>query len=205
MNIVYEDSYVIVVHKEAGLATQTKKLAEKDLVSEINNHLGSGKYLGIIHRLDQNVEGLLVFAKDSKSAANLSKQVQERVFNKDYIAKVSGDIVDNNTTLVDYLLSDPKSNTTKVVSKDTKGAKRSELSYEKFEEPGYIIIHLKTGRKHQIRVQLSNAGLPIVGDVKYGGIKNHRLCLAAYHLSFIHPKSGELMDFTLPLSLTNTW
>lgn len=205
MNIIYEDEYIIVVHKEAGIATQTKKLTEKDLVSEIKNHLGQDKYLGIIHRLDQNVEGLLVFAKDSKSAADLSKQLQEKIFNKDYIAKVSGEITDKEHTLIDYLLSDPKQNYTKVVDKAVKGAKRSELSYEKLDDPGYIIVHLKTGRKHQIRVQLSNAGHPIVGDVKYGGLKNDRLCLAAYHLSFLHPKSKKMMDFTLPLTLTNRW
>ena len=205
MNILYEDDSIIVVHKEAGIATQTKKLTEKDLVSELKNHLGQDKYLGIIHRLDQNVEGLLVFAKDSKSAANLSTQLQEKIFNKDYVAKVSGKIPANEAVLVDYLLSDPKQNFTKVVDKDTKGAKRSELSYERLEGDSYILVHLKTGRKHQIRVQLSNAGFPIVGDVKYGGIKNDRLCLAAYHLSFIHPKSKKMMEFTLPLSLTNQW
>lgn len=205
MEIVYEDKQIIVVHKLAGIATQTKKLAEKDLVSEIKNYLGENSYLGIIHRLDQNVEGLLVFAKDKETAGALTKQLQSDDFNKDYIAKVSGEIPKGKQILEDYLLTDNKNNTTRVVSKDIKGSKQSILEYEPVEDSEYIKIHLKTGRKHQIRVQLSNAGIPIVGDVKYGGVKNARLCLMAYHLSFVHPKLKKRLDFELPLSLTKQW
>lgn len=205
MEIIYEDKQIIVVHKKAGIATQTKKLAEKDLVSEIKNYLGENAYLGVIHRLDQNVEGLLVFAKDKASACSLSKQLLSEDFNKDYIAKVCGEIPAEKCMLTDYLLIDKKSNITKIVDKDTKYAKKSILEYERMQEERFLKIHLKTGRKHQIRVQLSNAGIPIVGDIKYGGGKNERLCLMAYHLSFVHPASKKRLDFELPLSLTKQW
>lgn len=211
MEIVFEDNHIIVVHKSHDIPTQTAKLTQKDLVSELKNYLGSkdGKepYLGVIHRLDQNVEGLLVFAKNSKAAAVLSKQISTDNFNKDYIAKVDGNIPDGERVLSDFLISDNKSNVTRVVDKDTKGAKESVLVYEKIED-GLLKIHLKTGRKHQIRVQLSNAGFPIVGDKKYGNGSesvSKRLCLMAYHLSFNHPVSGKRLDFTLPLSLTKAW
>ena len=211
MEILFEDKDIIVVHKPYNIPTQTAKLTQKDLISELKSYLrksvGKEPYLGIIHRLDQNVEGLLVFGKTKKAAAGLSEQLSKDHFNKDYIAKVSGIIPEGKIELEDFLFSEPKTNVVKVVSNNTAGAKKSVLIFEKWEND-LIIIHLKTGRKHQIRVQLSNAGLPIVGDKKYGNgtdsISN-RLCLLAYHLSFKHPVSGESLDFTLPLSLTKEW
>lgn len=210
MEIIFEDKYIIVVHKPHNLPTQTAKLTQKDVVSELKKHLkinNKDPYIGIIHRLDQNVEGLLVFAKDKEAAAILSKQLSDDIFCKEYIAKVGGNLPEGRITLEDYLYSDPKSNVTKVVSPDYKGAKKSSLIFEKIDN-NFVKICLKTGRKHQIRVQMANAGFPILGDLKYGNgekSSSNRLCLMAYHLAFLHPKTGEKLDFELPITLTKTW
>lgn len=207
--IVYEDKDVLVCHKPAGLATQTGKVGQKDLVSEIKNYLGANPYLGLIHRLDQPVEGLLVFAKTPAAAKELSRQLTGNILNKQYYAVVLGEGFVNQTKLENYLLKDNKTNMSRIVSEKESGAKKAELSvktlhYAEDKNVSLLEVTLFTGRHHQIRVQLAGAGFPLLGDGKYGteeskekarqlGVRNVALC--ASHLTFIHPVTKEKMDF----------
>ena len=213
IEIVYEDDVLIVCHKHSGIAVQTAATGQADMVSELKKHLakqgGGNPYLAVVHRLDQPVEGLLVFAKTEAAAASLSKQVQDHAFTKEYTAQVYGKMPQKQGELTDHLVKDARSNTSRVVSEKDKNGKRSVLSYEVSEETEKtqtLRILLKTGRHHQIRVQLSHAGCPILGDTKYGteeakryaveqGIK--QLCLCASRLEFTHPVTGKQLQFTV--------
>ena len=215
MQIVYEDDNIIVVHKEAGEPTQTARSVIPDLVSKLKVYLSQSSvkkaepYLGVIHRLDQPVEGLLVFAKNKTAAAELSRQVQTSLMNKIYTAKVHGILEDTGKcTLKNYIYKDVKESKAIVISdamaNKNKDAKQAELSYEVLEvdrsnNTTALRIYLKTGRFHQIRAQLSNLGYPIVGDVKYGGEKSSQkgICLCASELEFVHPLTRKRMNFTV--------
>lgn len=219
MEILFEDKDLIVIKKPAGTATQTARPGEKDIVSEIKNHiydmgLSQGEpYLGMVHRLDQPVEGILVFAKTPFAAKALGKQLQEGKMIKEYLAVVCGKVEPGMHTLVDYLLKDTRTNTSSVVFPQEKGAKRAELTYQlcedetmpqieeqSGEEFHLVRIHLCTGRHHQIRVQMAHAGMPLLGDRKYGksaGDCRGSIHLCAHHLVFAHPRTGREMDFTI--------
>lgn len=215
-NILFEDKEIIVCHKQAGIATQTSRLGEVDMVNALRNYLKS-PYIGVVHRLDQPVEGILVFAKTKGAAAKLSVQNAEQIMSKKYYAVViplEMKEVGREYILIDYLLKNGKENISRVVEKGTPGAKRAELSYkivktvqsEEGVRTALIEVKLITGRHHQIRVQMSNAGLPLLGDNKYGceiserlsrklQIKNVALC--AYRLEFFHPVTGKKMVFEI--------
>ena len=215
--ILYEDDDLIVCHKPAGLATQTKRLGQKDMETILKNHVAladrkTGKgvlpYIGIVHRLDQPVEGVMVFAKTPQAAAKLSAQVQKHSFGKRYYALVC--LPDQGTdfseatglpesgTLEDWILFEPKENISRIVKKGTVGAKRAVLDYrvvDQKEGRALLDITLHTGRHHQIRVQLANIGTPIYGDQKYGGRGEGNLALCSYHIDFEHPADGRKMEF----------
>lgn len=193
------------------MPVQSANLRMKDMVSVLKNDCRAcapqkEPYLGVVHRLDQPVQGVIVFAKTKKAAASLSAQMaggKERQAEKQYLAVVRGKAETPQKELVDYLLKDGKSNTSRIVPKETKGAKESRLKYQVLEEKesySLLRIALLTGRHHQIRVQLSGAGLPIAGDRKYGQAparqeENEPLALCAYSLTFCHPKTGKKMKF----------
>ena len=213
IEIVHEDDAVIVCHKYSGIAVQTAAPGQADMVSELKKNLakqgGSNPYLAVIHRLDQPVEGLLVFAKTEAAAAVLSKQVQDHAFTKEYTALVYGKMPQQQDELTDHLVKDARSNTSRVVSEKDKNGKRSVLHYEVIEETEKtqtLRILLKTGRHHQIRVQLSHAGCPILGDTRYGTEEAKRyaseqgvrkLCLCASRLEFTHPVTGKRMEYSI--------
>lgn len=211
--IIYEDNYVLVCYKPAGLATQSGRIGQPDMVSELKNYLASKEtgnrkvpYLGVVHRLDQPVEGLLVFAKDAKTAAKLTGQLAKGSLNKQYYAKVCGKVMPEEGELVDYLVKE--GNAARVVDAGQKDAKKALLQYRTVSSTKaggdnvttLLHIHIDTGRFHQIRVQLSHAGWPILGDAKYGtqasaeqskkcGI--HNVALYAYCVEFDHPVTGK--------------
>ena len=199
--ILYEDQHIIVCKKEAGVAVQTARMSQMDMESALKNYLAvkdSGKmpYLAVIHRLDQPVRGVLVFAKTPFAAKELNKQVTNHSIGKYYLAEVEGTIPAEQGTLEDYLLKDGKTNTSRVVTEKTPGAKKAALHYKKKDEHT-VEIELVTGRQHQIRVQCAHAGMPLKGDGKYNPAANRadQLGLCAYHLVFKHPKTGKKMEF----------
>jgi 23S rRNA pseudouridine1911/1915/1917 synthase len=211
VKILYEDDYILAVHKEAGIATQTSKLAEKDLYSEVMNYLSSkGKKdtIGIIGRLDQPVSGIVLFAKDSKITAAFTKLMNEAKPEKYYLARVYGGPKDDEGTLTDYLRKDAKTNSSIICKEGERGAKKSILQYKVAEREGneaLLDIKLITGRHHQIRLQCSNAGYPLLGDRKYGSEKSieysmenniKTVALRAYKMVFPHPVTGETMTIT---------
>lgn len=231
-SILYEDEDIIVCHKNPGIAVQTSKMGEQDMESLLKNYLRT-PYLGIIHRLDQPVEGLLVFAKNKQAAAGLSRQNAGSAMSKQYYAAVfikDAEAVSTKTahagavgerasrvagehTLVDYLIKNGRENTSRVAGekeKNSKDARRAELSYEiikvREDKTALVRISLKTGRHHQIRVQMAHAGMPLLGDGKYGDtdsqtisavkhIRNVALC--AYSLTFSHPRTGKRMRYEI--------
>lgn len=180
MNIIYEDSKIIVVEKEAGKLTQSGKSFDLDLTSEVlayRKKKGEDVYAALINRLDRPVSGLVLFAKNKSEAARLSKQMQQGGFCKQYYALICGKLPENKGVFVDYLVKDAAANTSRIAGKNEAGAKRAELKYEVIKEYGggsednvfsLVRIELITGRHHQIRVQFASRGLPILGDVKYG-------------------------------------
>ncbi len=224
--IIYEDKDILVCYKPAGIAVQSANIAQQDMVSELKNYLATqgekNPYIGVVHRLDQPVSGVLVFGKNQAAAASLSAQVQDGRAGKIYRAYVYGafDEVAEEGVLEDILLKDAKTNTSRVVktgSKEAKQGKKAKLSYKVLqtvsvgdETYSEVEIKLFTGRHHQIRVQFANAGHPILGDTKYGttaskdfssGISGEigsGLKLCAHRLSFIHPKTKKEVEFTAP-------
>ncbi|MCR5293928.1 MAG: RluA family pseudouridine synthase [Lachnospiraceae bacterium] len=204
MEILYEDREIVVVYKEAGLAAETKKRLEKDLLSLLSAFFyerdGKLPELHLIHRLDQPVDGLVLLALTASSAAVLSKELAEGGMEKMYRARVEGRIPEERGELCDYLIRDGRTNTSRTASPGSRGAKRALLTYEKKGED-LLFISLKTGRHHQIRVQLAHAGMPVAGDIKYGASgdkKDRGILLTAAELSFTHPKTGKRMRFQLP-------
>ena len=201
-DILFEDEHLIVCYKSAGIPTQTSKLGEQDMVSLLKNYLKGG-YVGVIHRLDQPVEGLLVFAKTPFAAKELNKGMQGAGFGKYYKAVLCGVPKESKGILEDYLVKDGRTNTSRVCNKEEKDAKKAVLSYEvieKQEEKTLVKVKLDTGRHHQIRVQMANMGCPIWGDTKYNTelIQDKRfrqVALCAYRLEFVHPKTKKKMEF----------
>ena len=225
--IVYEDEAVLVIRKPAGLATESAGIGQKDVVSELKNYVakknpGKMPYLGVVHRLDQPVEGLLVFAKTKKAAENLTAQLGKGTLKKEYLAVVCGKVPENTGRLVDYLAKEKgmavvKDAADAQAEKDADvqaekaadpQAKKAVLTYTKKAENGrftLLAVQIETGRFHQIRAQLSHAGFPILGDEKYGSEESKELsrekkirftALCAASLSFRHPVTGKIMAFT---------
>ena len=253
--ILYEDRDIIVCHKKAGIPVQSARIGQKDMVSILNNYLAEKRReaktdtgrrdvlepVKVVHRLDQPVEGVIVFAKTKKAAAGLGRQIVEGSMKKIYHAvccvtekassqewyekienlmpdemsdrisserRQSRELSGRTYQLVDYLVRDGRTNTSCVTDKGKKDAKRAELSYQilnaaEIHKKKYLLaeIELKTGRHHQIRVQMAHAGLPLYGDIKYNdgccgfGRKNPGLALCAVSLTFCHPVSGKQMTF----------
>lgn len=211
VQIIFEDAEILVVKKDAGIPVQAGNLRMMDLQGLLKNELyrrnkSQGEpYLGIVHRLDQPVEGVMVFAKTPKAAADLSRQIREGRMKKYYLALLCGKPSKNEGVLVDYLLKDGRTNTSSVVGKEVSGAKRAELNYRVVktgQTTTLAEIELLTGRHHQIRVQTAHAGWPLYGDTKYnpefsktGSYVQTALC--AYRQSFDHPKTKKHLEFCI--------
>lgn len=206
LEILFEDASILVCYKPSGVAVQTKRFGEQDMESLLRNYLarkGEKPYIGIVHRLDQPVEGVMVFAKSPKAAAELNRQMQQRGFGKYYYAVVTGTLRQQKGTLTDYLKKDGRTNTSSVTDAKAAGAKRAVLSYEVLGSrngQSLVQVRLETGRHHQIRVQMAHAGCPLIGDKKYGaneasGMRGIALC--SYHIDFIHPVTGKKLLYEI--------
>ncbi len=214
-HIIYEDSQILLVYKPAGISVQTRRIGEKDLVSILKNERakkGEDTYIAPVHRIDQPVEGLVLFAKTKQAAANLSRQLTHGQIEKGYrvivyLPENRRLLEQEKKMLTDFLIKDGRSNMSKAVSEGTAGAKKAVLEYtvekvgEKFAE---LSIRLFTGRHHQIRAQMANYGMPLAGDRKYGNTEREpsdrqikEIALCAFVLTFRHPKNGKKMKFEI--------
>lgn len=205
LNVVYEDNQIIVVVKPHNQPSQEDESKDLDLLNEVKAYVKEKynkpgeAFIGLVHRLDRPTGGLMVFARTSKSASRLSKQINEHTTEKKYYCVVEGFVQEKKGTLVNYLKKDEKNNIIKVVTRTEEGAKKAELDYQVLETKdnlSLLEVSLKTGRSHQIRVQLSAKNIPIYGDQKYNkNTKGKQLALWAGKLSFIHPTTKTKMTF----------
>lgn len=204
--IIYEDNHVLVAFKPAGFLSQSDGTDAPDMLTYLKDYIKTkynkpgNVFLGLLHRLDRNVSGLMVFARTSKCASRISEQIRKGTFEKRYRARVKGKL-EGDGVLVNYLVKDPKTNKTAVYDREVPGSKRSELHYSAgaFKD-GYTDVDIKliTGRSHQIRAQFSHVGHPLYGDVKYGADRSSGgLGLESVYLAFEHPVTGSRMEFSL--------
>ena len=217
LKILYEDNHIIVVEKPPNIPSQGDKTGDEDMLTIIKGYLKEkynkpgNVYLGLVHRLDRPVGGVMVFAKTSKAAARLSEQVRNKTFQKEYLVIVDGKLEKNKGILENYLLKNEKNNISKVVKEGTKNAKYAKLDYEvlKYNEEinlSVLKILLHTGRHHQIRVQLANIGHSICGDQKYGTRgRGKQIALWAYQLTIEHPITKEKMTFKAIPEKIGSW
>lgn len=213
LNILYEDNHIIVVIKPVGVPVQADKSLDIDLLTIIKKYIKEkynkpgNVYLGLVHRLDRMVGGVMVFAKTSKAASRLSEYIRQKNVKKRYYAIVNGILPLNNNAILleNYLVKNERLNISKVCKKDTKNAKLASLEYKVLKNVTYnnkkyslVDIDLHTGRHHQIRVQFANISHPLYGDIKYGSDVNkvgESVALFSYYLSFFHPTKDEYLEF----------
>lgn len=196
VQVLYEDNHLIAVYKPLGVLVQGDKSGDSSLMDDVKKYLkdtykkSGNVFLGLVHRLDRNVEGVVLFAKTSKGASRLSEQFRQHTVEKIYHAVVLGKPVKNKETLVHWLKKDENTNRTTVYNQKIGDAQEAQLSYEVVKSNkkySLLKIILGTGRSHQIRAQLSFVGCPLVGDIKYGApeiLPDHAITLAATSLSF---------------------
>jgi len=219
IKILYEDNHLLVVVKPPDMLSQADRTGDPDMLSLLKEYIKISRqkpgnvYLGLVHRLDRVVGGVMVFAKTSKAASRLSKQIRERTFEKTYLAEVYGTPNPSKGTLRNFLAKDEAKNMVYEVSEGDKGASEAILDYEVLKSAdglSLVKINLHTGRSHQIRVQMALAGHPIYGDQKYGSRskvfseQNGRLrdfgegiALWSAALAFTHPVKGERLNFEI--------
>ncbi len=206
LKIVYEDNHILVVVKPCDIPVQEDASGDPDMLNMLKQYLvekynkPGDAYLGLVHRLDRPTGGVMVFAKTSKAAARLCAGIRDGEVEKRYLAIVDGAPRYKQDKLTCHLKKFPDSNTVQVVPALSEGAKYAELDYKVLcTKPKYslVLVNLITGRGHQIRVQLSHMGNPIVGDRKYGNgtTNNYPMCLWASELRFKHPVGGKDMVF----------
>ena len=217
LKILFEDNHIIVVEKTPNIPSQSDKTGDIDMLTLVKQYIKEkynkpgNVYLGLVHRLDRPVGGIMIFAKTSKAASRLSDEVREKVFKKKYLAVVDGKIEKTKGSLENYLYKDERNNMSKVVNKDKKNAKLAKLDYEvifydEVKNLSLLKINLHTGRHHQIRVQLSNFGHSIFGDQKYGTRgTGKQIALWAYELTIMHPITKEEMTFIDLPEKVGTW
>lgn len=206
LNILYEDNHIIIVEKKPNVLSQSDITGDIDLLSMVKKYIKEkynkpgNVYVGLVHRLDRPVGGIMVFAKTSKAAKRLNEQIKNHEFKKTYLAVLDGTLKNKNDKLVNYLYKDEKLKKSMVVDKSHLKAKLSELNYEVIgynDDKTIVKINLITGRHHQIRVQFSNIGYPLVGDQLYGKENKKQIMLYAYKLEFIHPTTKEKMTYQI--------
>jgi 23S rRNA pseudouridine1911/1915/1917 synthase len=216
-DILYEDNHLIAVNKRAGDIVQVDDTGDESLDEKVKKYIAkkynkpNGAFLGVVHRLDRPVSGVILFAKTSKALERINKMFKGREMHKTYYAIVRKRPQPEAGNLVHYLIKNPQKNVTKAHDKEVAGSQRSELNYKLVgERDGYYVIEVDpiTGRPHQIRVQLSTLGCPIVGDNKYGyprGSLRKSICLHARRLQFIHPVKNEPILIVAPLPKDGFW
>lgn len=216
IQIIYEDNHLLVVEKPVNMLVQEDRSGDLDLLTALKNVIKirdkkpGNVFLALVHRLDRPVGGVMVFAKTSKAASRLSDVIRRNKLDRKYLAVVRGTPNKKADKLVHYLKKDRRRNFVRAVSPKKQHAKKAILDYEVLETSdnlSLLSVRLHTGRSHQIRVQLAEIGLPIVGDQRYGQEKNHgqQIALWAHQLTFPHTTSQENMTFTAAPPKEHPW
>ncbi|MEY8685403.1 RluA family pseudouridine synthase [Bacteroides sp. AN502(2024)] len=217
MTVVYEDNHIIVVNKTASEIVQADKTGDTPLSESVKQYLKEkyqkpgNVFLGVTHRLDRPVSGLVIFAKTSKALTRLNEMFRTSEVKKTYWAVVKNKPEEPEGELVHFLVRNEKQNKSYAYDKEVPDSKKAILHYRLIgrSENYYLLeIDLKTGRHHQIRCQLAKMGCPIKGDLKYGSSRSNpdgSICLHARRVRFIHPVSKELMELEAPLPQGNVW
>jgi len=216
-DVLYEDNHLIAINKRAGDIVQVDDTGDESLDEKVKKYIAkkynkpNGAFLGVVHRLDRPVSGVILFAKTSKALDRINKMFKAREMHKTYYAVTRKRPYPTAGTLVHYLIKNPQKNVTKAFDHEVANSQRSELHYKLVGElDGYYLIEVDpiTGRPHQIRVQLSTLGTPIVGDNKYGyprGSLRKSICLHARRLQFTHPIKKEPILITAPVPRDGFW
>jgi len=211
VKVLYEDNHILMTYKPAGILSQEDATGAPDMLTILKEYLKNkyhkpgNVYLGLVHRLDRPVAGLMLIAKTTKAASRISEQIRNRTVEKYYRACLNGAIQPEKGTLKGIIIKDSSVNRARLTDNlSEKDAKEAELDYRMLsckDSISLVEIHLKTGRTHQIRLQLSEAGFPIIGDRKYGEDRPGPgdICLESYKMAFDHPTSKERLTFELPL------
>ncbi len=203
LSVIYEDNHILVAEKPAGIPSQADASGAEDMLGLVKRYVKekyqkSGEaYIGLLHRLDRPAAGLMVFARTSKAAARLSKQIREGRMQKAYLAVLQGKNLPEKGRLEDFLYKDTRLNRSRIAAPDDPGAKFAALEYEVLARragQALVCVHLLTGRPHQIRLQFASRGWPLLGDAKYGS-GGQDLALYSYYLGFTHPTKNERMQF----------
>ena len=217
VKIIFEDNHLLVVEKPINVPTQEDSSGDKDLLTFLKEDIKErynkpgNVYLGLVHRLDRPVGGVMVFAKTSKAESGLSEQVRSREFKKVYLTVVHGTFEEEKGKLEHYLVKDSNTNTVKVTNARADGAKLASLDYEVLKSGqnlSLVKVNLHTGRSHQIRVQFATIGHPIYGDQKYGAVVNkvgQQIALWASKIGFKHPTTKEEVEFESKLPHSRPW
>lgn len=214
--ILFEDNHIIILNKLSSQIVHSDKTGDVSLEEMVKHYLktkynkSGNVYCGLVHRLDRPVSGVVMFAKTEKALVRLNKMMKEHQIHKTYWAIVRNNNIKPKATLVNFLIRNEKQNKT-YVTKDTNKGKYAELDYEvlkKSDNYQLLKVNLKTGRHHQIRVQLSNIGCPIKGDLKYGFERSNKdasISLHARELEFLHPVKKEPIKIIAPLPKDSLW
>lgn len=217
MEVIYEDNHIIIVNKAPGEIVQGDKTGDVPLVEIVKEWLKEkynkpgNVFCGVVHRLDRPVGGLVIFAKTSKALARMNDMFRNGEVEKTYWALSRNRPPQEQDRLEHYITSTEKNNKSYASLTPKKDSKKAVLSYKLLgasDRYSLIVVKLETGRKHQIRVQLSAIGCPIKGDLKYGDKRSNQdgsISLIARHIHFIHPVSGKEIDVTAPLPKDNLW
>lgn len=217
MKVVYEDNHVIIVHKESGEIVQGDKTGDKPLSETVKDyirdkyHKPGNVFLGVVHRLDRPVAGLVVFARTSKALSRLNDMFRKGEVHKTYWAVTRNKPVEEKGTLVNWIVRNEKQNKSYVYDKEVPGAKRAGLKYQLIAHSDnyhLLEIELLTGRHHQIRCQLAHMGCAIKGDLKYGAPRSNAdgsISLLSHKITFIHPVSKKTIEAESFIPDDNLW